>query len=1064
MATIEQTHQWLQATLNPDLAQRQAAEEALKQAEPTPQHAVQLFRLAADSSVQVDDAMRQAAAIRMKSVISRRWDPSEGTQGLSDADKAVVRDNLVEAMVFAESRVRTQLGLSLRAIAQVDYPDRWPGLVPAIVTNLQQQDPQRLYGALFALRTLVKVYEFRQDPNRGPLHHIVEQTWPHMGNLVAALLASEPSVQASDLLLLAMKIVWSATQISLPPLLMAPEQLASWMHLLLSTLEQPLPPDAPADLDAAASWKPWKVKKRVAQILHRLLQRYGNPQRKPREGPSAEALTAFAQTFHDEYSSRCLEKCMAVLAHRINGVACPDRVVTLCLNYVEECIKFKKTYAVLKAHMEGLLFRVLFPLLCFSERDQKQWDEDPVEYVRKEFDVIEDFYNPRTAASAVLYTLVSSRGKETLPMVVGFCQQKLQEAHGSHEPARLMAKDGALLSLGALQDKLHKKDAYKSLLEPMLYQFVLPELESPYGFMRSRAVWAFSQFAKSTFASGAARSPEQFGAVFGRIMASMKDAELPVRVQAALAINNIVEYNCAEAAVLSVLPQLVEALFALMNDIGNEEVVQTLDNLIERYGDRMAPYAVQIVGALANNFLRLFEECDDDGDDESLAAMWVMQAISTMMEAVKDRPECYAQMEQHLLPMLSRMMGESARDFFEDVNEVLAYLTYYSPQISDGLWALFPLMHEAFHVWAFEYVNNLLVPIDNFISRATDRFVTGGAMVGDTYTPYLQMVLSICRATLTTHASSLPDHEQHGACKLMESLLHNCRGRIDAVVPDLLGLALSRLDGLLQAEEGERKEAMITLLYNVLSSALHYSPSLALQVLQHRSGAAWMGVLQAWMAHLQCSKKLRLHDLKCGVLAVASLLSLPPAEAPAVIAQNPLLLVQSGMKLLQAMEKKRAEESEREARAKADDDGDDDDGDDDDDLDDDQDATDEGGLSGSALRIYGGLGNAGGIMASDFFGDDFDDDDDLDDEEMYSTPLDSIDELIGFTDAVQAACGASPALLALAGLAPAVDGAAPQLSPEDSAVLNTILAAGVAKKAQAAQQALAGEHGPPGDA
>ena len=60
-----------------------------------------------------------------------------------------------------------------------------------------------------------------------------------------------------------------------------------------------------------------------------MLQRYGNPQRKPREGPQAEALMAFAQTFHDEYSSRCLGKCRAALAHRINGVACPDRVVTL---------------------------------------------------------------------------------------------------------------------------------------------------------------------------------------------------------------------------------------------------------------------------------------------------------------------------------------------------------------------------------------------------------------------------------------------------------------------------------------------------------------------------------------------------------------------------------------------------------------------------------------------------------------------------------------------------------------------------------------------------------------
>ena len=155
-------------------------------------------------------------------------------------------------------------------------------------------------------------------------------------------------------------------------------------------------------------------------------------------------------------------------------------------------------------------------------------------------------------------------------------------------------------------------------------------------------------------------------------MALMRDAELPVRVQAALAINGIVEANCAPEAVLQVLPQLVEALFALMNDIGNEEVVQTLDNLIERYGEQMAPYAVQIIGALAQNFMRLFEEQEDEDDDDALAAMWVLQAISTMMEAVSDKPEVYPQMEAALLPMLRKMMGESAREYFEDVNEVAA--------------------------------------------------------------------------------------------------------------------------------------------------------------------------------------------------------------------------------------------------------------------------------------------------------------------------------------------------------------------------------------------------------
>ena len=184
-------------------------------------------------------------------------------------------------------------------------------------------------------------------------------------------------------------------------------------------------------------------------------------------------------------------------------------------------------------------------------------------------------------------------------------------------------------------------------------------------------MWVFGQFAKSVFANGGATQPAQFQEVFNRAMALLADPELPVRVQAALAINGFVEANCAPEAVLAVLPQLVDALFKLMNDIGNEEVVQTLDNLIERYGEQMAPYAVQIVGALAQNFLRLFEEQEEEDDDDALAAMWVLQAISTMMEAVSDKPEVYVQMEAALMPMLHKMMGESAREYFEDVNEVL---------------------------------------------------------------------------------------------------------------------------------------------------------------------------------------------------------------------------------------------------------------------------------------------------------------------------------------------------------------------------------------------------------
>ena len=207
MSTIEATHGWLQSTLSADQTQRRAAEEALKQSEFAAEHVVHLFRIAADTSVAVDVALRQAAAIRMKTVISRGWDSAhssaDGKAVLSAADKAAVRDNLVEAMVVAVPVVRTQLGLCLRSIAQVDYPGNWPGLLPAICANMQQQNTERVYGALFALRMLVKVYEFRKEAERAPLHAAVEHSWPLMAQLVEMLIGT-PSVEGAELALLAM--------------------------------------------------------------------------------------------------------------------------------------------------------------------------------------------------------------------------------------------------------------------------------------------------------------------------------------------------------------------------------------------------------------------------------------------------------------------------------------------------------------------------------------------------------------------------------------------------------------------------------------------------------------------------------------------------------------------------------------------------------------------------------------------------------------------------------------------------------------------------------------------
>ena len=40
-------------------------------------------------------------------------------------------------------------------------------------------------------------------------------------------------------------------------------------------------------------------------------------------------------------------------------------------------------YNLLQSRLDSLLFEIVFPLMCFNDNDQKLWDEDPHEYVRK---------------------------------------------------------------------------------------------------------------------------------------------------------------------------------------------------------------------------------------------------------------------------------------------------------------------------------------------------------------------------------------------------------------------------------------------------------------------------------------------------------------------------------------------------------------------------------------------------------------------------------------------------------------------------------------------------------
>ncbi|KAG6406065.1 hypothetical protein SASPL_133662 [Salvia splendens] len=972
----------LQGALSTNPDQRRAAEESLNQIQFAPQHLVRLLQIIVE--VSCDLAVRQVASITFKNFIAKNWDPHEpggfrnslviklsyklyGVQEQAKGllvpvceqsrilpeDKEVVRQNILNFITQVPPILRAQLGECLTTIIHADYPEQWPALLHWVKHNLQDQ---QVYGSLFVLRILSRKYEFKSDDDRIPVNHIVEETFPNLLNIFNQLVqVANPSVEVADLIKLICKIFWSSIYLEIPKQLFDPNVFKAWMILFLNILERPVPAEGqPEDPELRKTWGWWKVKKWTVHILNRLYTRFGdvklqNPENK-----------AFAQMFQKNYAGKILECHLNLLnVIRVGGYL-PDRVINLILQYLSNSISKSNMYSQLQPRLDIVLFKIIFPLMCFSDNDQRLWDEDPNEYVRKGYDIIEDLYSPRTAAMDFVSELVRKRQKENLQKFLLFIVdvfKRYEEAAPEYKSFR--QKDGALLAIGALCDKLKQTEPYKSELERMLVQHVFPEFSSPVGHLRAKAAWVAGQYAHINFSD-----PNNFRRALHSIVAGMRDPELPVRVDSVFALRSFVEACNDLGEIRPILPQLLDEFFKLMNEVENEDLVFTLETIVDKFGEEMAPYALGLCQNLAAAFWKCMNtaEADEEGDDPgALAAVGCLRAISTILESVNSLPDLFIHIEPTLLPIIRRMLTTDGQEVFEEVLEIVSYMTFFSPTISLEMWSLWPLMMEALADWAIDFFPNILVPLDNYISRSTAHFLTCKEP------DYQQSLWNMISSVMGD--KNLEDGDIEPAPKLIQVLFQNCRGQVDHWVEPYLRITVERL-------RRTEKPYLKCLLMEVVADALYYNASFTLSILQKLNVAT--EVFNLWFQMLQQTKKSgartnfkREHDKKICCLGLTSLIPLPADQLPGEALER---VFKSSLDLLVAYKDQVAAICPR--------------------------------LSENIHGIINNSMQAKAFRSTEF--DDEDSDDDFSDDEELQSPIDDVDPFIFFVDTIKVLQASDP--------------------------------------------------------
>ncbi|KAE8696314.1 Importin beta-like SAD2 [Hibiscus syriacus] len=979
----------LQTALSSNHSDRKAAEQSLNQLQYTPQHLVRVLQIIVDNNR--DIAVRQFASIHFKNFIAKNWaplDPNE-QQKISPSDKDLVRDNIHVYVVQVPPLLRVQLGECLKTIINADYPEHWPRLLDWVKHNLQDQ---QVYGTLFVLRILARKYEFKSEDERTPVHHIVEETFPLLLNIFNKLvLIDKPSLEVADLIKLICKIFWSSIYLEIPKQLLDPNVFNAWMMLFLNVLERPVPVEGqPVDPELRKSWGWWKVKKWTVHILNRLYTRFGDLKLRNPEN------RAFAQMFQKNYAGKILECHLNLLGVIRVGGYLPDRVINLILQYLSSSISKNSMYTLLQPQLDVLIFEIVFPLMCFNDNDQKLWEDDPHEYVRKGYDIIEDLYSPRTASMDFVSELVRKRGKENLQKFIQFIVEIFKRYDATpveYKPYR--QKDGALLAVGALCDKLKQTEPYKSELEHMLMQHVFPEFRSPVGHLRAKAAWVAGQYAHVNFSD-----QNNFRQALHCIVFALRDPELPVRVDSVFALRSFVEACRDLNEIRPILPQLLDEIFKLMNEVENEDLVFTLETIVDKFGEEMAPYALGLCQNLAAAFWRCMNtaEGDDEADDPgALAAVGCLRAISTILESVSRLPHLFVQVEPTLLPIMRRMLTTDGQEVFEEVLEIVSYMTFFSPTISLDMWSLWPLMIEALADWAIEFFPNILVPLDNYISRGTAHFLNCKEP------DYQQSLWNMISSIMSD--KNLEDSDIEPAPKLIEVVFQSCRGQVDHWVEPYLRITLDRLR---RAEKSRLK----CLLVQVIANAVYYNATLTLSILN--KFCVTSEVFNLWFQLLQQVKRSgvrvnfkREHDKKVCCLGLISLLALPgdqlAGEALGRVFRATLdLLVAYKDQVAEAAKVEEAEDDDGMDGFESDDDDDDANG-----SDKEMGVDEEDGDEADSIRLqkFAAQAKAFGAIDDD---DDDDSDDDFSDDEQVQSPIDEVDPFVFFVDTVKVLQASDP--------------------------------------------------------
>ncbi|KAH7915448.1 armadillo-type protein [Hygrophoropsis aurantiaca] len=886
-------------TFNPDPNIQKAGELQIRAVGVQEGMVTALLQIIASDSV--DLATRQACSVYLKNRVHTSYIiESVATRPdqipIPQSDRDALKSSILHLLAASPSRsITLQLANILRDLVVHDFPSKWPDLLNDVRNLLNSGDIRQVHAGCVAALECVRAFRFRQ--NQETMAGIAQELLPTLVTIATGMLNTPPSAsqEIPTMLHLILKAYKTSIIVNLSAHQQSAESIVPWGRLLFQVVNLTIPSDAvPADEEDRERCEWWKAKKWAYGTLGRLFHRFGNPSQLP--SPMQKEYGPFAEHFVTNFAPEIFKIYMHQVELYISGQAwlskkCQYQV----FQFFTECIKPKTTWFLLKPHVDNLVASFAFPQLCFTASKQQLWESDPVEYVRAAVDEYENFSSPVSGATSFLLSLASNRTKTAFLPILNFVNTVLR----SNAPAP--QRFGALTITSALGPFIIRHPEVKGNMEQFMLQHVLPEFSATEPYMRAIACEVLATVVKA----GIVWSNDDNISNHSRAVATaLDDPEMPVRVQAALAITELViAYDSVREAVAPQVGKVIQDLLKLSDETDLDILNHSMEAMVEQFQNELLPVASQLTARLCESYMRLAREgvsqntdidpenidteslLSDAGDDKIYGAMGVAKTIGTIISSIESSPEILSQVQEVIIPIIKFTLEHKLLDLFDNMYELVDSITFRTHSVSPNMWPIFELTYDLFKSDAVDFLDEMLPSLDNFVSYGTDVFKARP--------DYRQKAMDIYRTSMVS--PQLGDNDRVNGCKLAESILLNLRGHVDDHLQDIIAIAIEHLD------KGETSSFRLANL-EILVNAVLYNASAALQLMENCKPGMARNFIERWFAAINVENQLpRVHDKKLSIVALCALLELESSKIPGSLREGWPTIVTGALNIFKSL-------------------------------------------------------------------------------------------------------------------------------------------------------------------